>query len=220
MPMTHIPPPGSEAEIESPSSKTSVSCSGRGGSALLTAGAQTLRDIVDPSIMSNTQRDILQIIRKEEDHAMSLLAASPLLCSLFLTYANRAATLDGPPSPSPIDVEWAEMKTLNNRLQEEVASLRAQLSKETDRAEMAEDCVEALRAQLSSVKCDNHDLEMAVSGERARLEAVTSEYAEHKKEANDTIVELRNSVDKEAVSKLSHIKSCMGSFCGRVRERR
>ena len=85
-------------------------------------------------------------MRKEEDHAMSLLAASPWLSSLFLTYANKAAAPDGPSAPSPIDLEWTEMKAMNNRLQEEVASLRAQLDNETDRAKTAEDCVEALRA--------------------------------------------------------------------------
>ena len=58
----------------------------------------------------------------------------PLLSSLFLTYANKATAPDGPSAPSPIDLEWTEMKALNNRLQEEVASLRAQLDDETDRA--------------------------------------------------------------------------------------
>jgi len=131
---------------------------------------------------------------------MSLLSASPLLSSLFLTYANRAAALDGPAAPSPIDVEWTEMKTLNNRLQEEVASLRDQLNKEVDRAKVAEDCVEALRAQLSSVKCANRDLETEVSDERAKLDAITSEYLTYKKETKNIIAELRNTVDKEAVS--------------------
>jgi chromosome segregation ATPase len=156
--------------------------------------------------MPDTQRDILQIIRKEEDHAMSLLAASPLLSSLFLTYANRAATLDGPSAPSPIDTEWTEMKSLNNRLQEEVMSLRDQLNKETDRAKTAEDCVEALRVQLSSVKDANRDLETAVSNERARLEAVTSEYVDHRKDAGDIITKLRNTADKETVSWFYHEK--------------
>jgi len=131
---------------------------------------------------------------------MSLLSASPLLSSLFLTYANRAATLDGPAAPSPIDVEWKEMGALNNRLQIEVALLRDQLNKETDRAKVAEDCVEALRAQLSSVKCSIRDLETEVSDERDKLEAITSEYVAYKRETNDTIAELRKEVDKEAVS--------------------
>lgn len=79
-------------------------------------------------------------------------------------------------------------------------SLQAQLDKETDRAKTAEDCVEALRAQLSSVKDANRDLEKAVLDERVGLEAVASEYAHYKKEAGDTIAELRKKVDKEAVS--------------------
>ena len=201
MPMTHIPLSSPEVETDSVTSKTSVSFIDCGGRLRLICDPQTLQNIVDPSFMSNSQRDILQIIRKEEDHAMSLLAASPLLSSLFLTYANRAATLDGPPTPSPIDLEWTEMKALNTRLQEEVASLRDQLNKETDRAKTAEDCVEALRAQLSSIKNANCDLETAVSEERARLEVITLEYAAHKKEKADTIAELRNTVDKEAVSR-------------------
>ena len=134
---------------------------------------------------------------------MSLLAASPLLSSLFLTYANRAAALDGPPTPTPIDREWSEMKALNTRLQEEISSLRAQLEKETDRAKVAEDCVEALRTQVSSFKDANYNLETEVSNERAKLGAITLEYAEHKKEAADTIAVLRDTVDKEAVSRSS-----------------
>ena len=158
--------------------------------------------------MSNAQKDILQIIRKEEDQAMSLLAASPLLSSLFLTYANRAAALDGPPTPSPIDREWSEMKALNSSLQEEVTSLRAQLEKEAVRAKAAEDCVEALRAQVSSFRDTTHALEVEVSNEHAKLEAITSEYAEHKNEAAAAIHELRDAVAKEAVS---HPNSLMGS---------
>ena len=131
---------------------------------------------------------------------MSLLSASPLLSSLFLTYANRAAALEGPPAPSPIDLEWTEMKTLNSRLQEEIALLRDQLSKEVDRAKVAEDCVEALRAQLSSVKSTNRNLETEALDERTKLEAVTSEYVVYKKEAKNTIAELRNTVNKETVS--------------------
>jgi len=163
------------------------------------------------------QRDILQIIRKEEDHAMSLLSASPLLSSLFLTYANRAATLDGPPAPSPVDVEWTEMKTLNNRLQEEAALLRDQLKRETDRAKVAEDCVEALRAQLSSVKCANRDLETEALEERIKLEAITSEYTTHKKEAKDTIAELRDTVGKEMVGCLDSPQEISLSLYNRVR---
>lgn len=129
---------------------------------------------------------------------MSLLAASPFLSGLFLTYANRAATIDVPPTPSPTDQEWMEMKALNNRLREEIALLRDQSTKETDRARAAEGYVEALRAQLSSVKDTNRDLEAAVSDERAKFEAITLEYADYKKETAGTIAELQSSVDKEA----------------------
>ena len=200
MPMTQISLSGLETETDSVTSKTSVSFIHRGDRSQLISGAQTLQDLINPSFMSNTQKDILQIIRKEEDHAMSLLSASPLLSSLFLSYANKAATLDGPQAPSPIDLEWNEMKILNSRLQEEVASLRAQLDKQTGRAQMAEDCVEALRAQITSVKDANRDLETKVSKERAESEAITLQYANHKKEAAETIAELRTTVHKETVS--------------------
>ena len=156
--------------------------------------------------MSNAQKDILQIIRKEEDQAMSLLAASPLLSSLFLTYANRAAALDGPPTPSPIDEEWSEMKALNTHLQEEVASLRAQLEKETDRANTAEDCVEAFRAQIASLKDANRDLEEGMSDERTNLRMMSLLQAKHEKEAASTIAELRSVVEKEAVSNVHSLR--------------
>jgi len=160
MPMTHIP--GLETETDSVSSKTS-----------------TLQDIVSPSAMPNTQRDILQIIRKEEDHAMSLLAANPLLSNLFLTYANRAATLE-----------------------EEVVSLRAQLNDRTDRARTAEDRVEDLRARPSVVEGANCNPDTAGSSERAGLEAINSKYAERKKEAENTIAEL-GKVDEGSIPKAS-----------------
>ena len=200
MPMTRIPLSSPEVETDSVTSKTSVCfiyCDGR---LRLICGRQTLQNVVDSSFMSNSQRDILQIIQKEEDHAMSLLAASPLLSSLFLTYANRAATLDGPSTPSPIDLEWTEMKALNTRLQEEVALLRGQLNKEADRAKTAEDCIEALRAQFFSIINANCDLEAAVSEKRARLKVTALEYAAHKKQTADIITELRSTADKEAVS--------------------
>ena len=131
---------------------------------------------------------------------MSLLAASPLLSGLFLAYANKAATLDGPSAPSPIDIEWTEMKALNDRLQEEVASLRTQLEKETERAKVAEDCVEALRAQVSSVKDANRELKTAVSDVRDRFGVVEEEYSTYKAETTGTITELREAAEKEAVS--------------------
>lgn len=202
MPMTQISLSGLETETDSVTSKASVSFVDRRdhGTLGLIARAQTLQDMANPSSTSNTHKDILRIIRKEEDHAMSLLAASPLLSGLFLAYANKAATLDGPSAPSPIDLEWTEMKALNDHLQEEVASLRARLEKETERAKMAEDCVEALRAQVSSVKDENRELETAVSDERLRSGAMEFEYSKYKLEAENTIGELRETVEKEAVS--------------------
>lgn len=138
---------------------------------------------------------------------MSLLAQSPFLSGLFLTYASRTATLDGPPAPSPTDQEWMEMKALNNRLQEEIALLRDQSTKETNRDRVADGYVETLRAQLSSVKDTNRDLEAAVSDERAKFEAITSEYANYKKETTATIAELRGAVDKETVSWTKSLKA-------------
>jgi len=181
MPMTQISLSGLETETDSVTSKT-----------------PTLQDMVNPSSMSNTQKDILQIIRKEEDHAMSLLAASPLLSNLFLTYANKAATLDGPSAPSPIDLEWTEMKAVNGRLQEEVASLRALLEKETERAKVAEDCVGALRAQVSSFRDTNGELEKAVTEEGDRADEISFEFAKYKRDTAGTITELRETAEKEA----------------------
>ena len=129
--------------------------------------------------MSNAQKDVLQIIREEQDRAMSLLAAR--LSSLFLTYADSAAALDGPPTLSPIDPEWSEMKTLNSSLQEEVASLRAQLEKETGRAKTAEDRVEAFHAQIASLKDTNRVLEEQMSDEHTNLRIMSLEHTKHEK---------------------------------------
>ena len=77
MPMTQISLSGLEIETDSIISKTSVSFIDRGNVVRLITRAQTLQDMANLSLASNTQKDILQIIRKEEDHAMSLLSASP-----------------------------------------------------------------------------------------------------------------------------------------------
>ena len=98
---------------------------------------------------------------------MSFLASGPLVSRLFLTYANRAATLE-----------------------EEVVLLRAQLNDRADRARTVEDRVEDLRVQPSVVKCTNCNPDTAGSSERARLEAIIPKYVEHK-EAENTIAELK-----------------------------
>lgn len=102
MPRTQRSHSSPETETDSVTSTASANFFGRVDGTRLIA---RLQDTANPSSMSNTREDILQIIRTEEDHAMSLLAASPLLSSLFLKYANKATALDGPPAPSPIDLE-------------------------------------------------------------------------------------------------------------------
>ena len=41
-----------------------------------------------------TESDVRDILQREQDHVMSLLSLSPLLAGLFISYANRAATLE------------------------------------------------------------------------------------------------------------------------------
>jgi hypothetical protein len=72
---------------------------------------------------------------------------------------------------------------------------------ETDRAKTAEDCVEAHRVQITSLKDANRDLEEEMSDERTNLRVMGVKHEIHEKETASAIAELRSAVEKEVVSR-------------------
>ena len=57
------------------------------------------------SLSPATQNDILGILQREQDHAVALLSLSPLLSSLFVSYAHRVATLEAASSTHSTEIE-------------------------------------------------------------------------------------------------------------------
>ena len=100
-----------------------------------------------------TQRDILGILQREQDHAMSLLSLSPLLSSLFISYANRATALElASTTPSPESIEWKVLQTTITALREENEKLKSESRETAKKLEAAEASQEAFRSQVSSLK--------------------------------------------------------------------
>lgn len=84
---------------------------------------------------------------------MSLLSLSPLLSSLFISYATRASavgsTTTTPPSESD---EWKSLQDTIAALQEENEKLKSETHEMAARLEAAEASQEEFRSQVSSLK--------------------------------------------------------------------
>jgi len=106
------------------------------------------------------QSDILGILQREQDHAISLLSLSPLLSSLFISYAKRAAALEAlSATPSP-ESEWKAVQDTIVALQEENAKLKSEKREVVGKLAGAEASQEAFRSQVSSlseVNATQHD---------------------------------------------------------------
>jgi len=100
-----------------------------------------------------TQSNILGILQQEQDHAVALLSLSPLLSSLFVSYANRAAALESTSAtPSPDCDEWKSLQFAVAALQEENERLKSESLKMAGKLEAATASQEAFRSQVSSLK--------------------------------------------------------------------
>jgi chromosome segregation ATPase len=117
-----------------------------------------------------TQTDILGILQREQDHAMALLSSSPLLASLFVSYANQAATLESASAtPSPESEEWKVLQDTIATLQEEIEKLKSDNLEVTEGLEAAEASREAFRSQVSSLKEANATQQDDIKSLRAEL---------------------------------------------------
>jgi FtsZ-binding cell division protein ZapB len=105
------------------------------------------------SLPPTTQSDIIGILQREQDHAIALLSLSPLLSSLFVSYANRTAALESTSTtPSPESQEWKGFQATITALQEEVEKLKSENVEMAGGLGAAAASQEAFRSQISCLK--------------------------------------------------------------------
>jgi len=108
------------------------------------------------SFPPTTQSDILGILQREQDHAVALLSSSPLLSSLFISYANRAAALESASAtPSPGSKGWKALQGAVAALQEENENLKSNNVEVKGKLEEATASQEAFRSQVAALKESN-----------------------------------------------------------------
>ena len=113
---------------------------------------------------------------------MSLLSLSPFLSSLFISYANRVATLDSAstspspsPSPSPESEEWKALQTAVTILQGN-GKRGSGIRGTTGNLEVADASREALHHQIASLKETNMTQHDNIRSLRAELSEAENKY--------------------------------------------
>ena len=108
---------------------------------------------------------------------MALLSSSPLLSSLFVSYANRAAALESASStPSPESEEWKILQTTIAELREENGELKSESLEVTGKLEAAVASQEAFRSQVLSLKEINTTQQDDIKSLRAEFTEVEDEH--------------------------------------------
>ena len=124
-----------------------------------------------------TQIDVLGILQREQERAIALLSSSPLLTSLFVSYANQAAALESASAtPSPGSEEWKGLQNTIVPLQKEIGKLESENLEVTEGLEAAEASREAFRSQVSSLKEVNATQENDIESLRAELVEAKERY--------------------------------------------
>ena len=120
-------------------------------------------------LFSTAQSEILGILQREQDHAMSLLSLSPLLSSLFISYANQAAALESAATtPSPDSQEWKALQANIIALQGENERLK---SENHELAEKAVASHKVFQSQISSLREADTAQQGDIESLRAKLKA-------------------------------------------------
>ena len=129
------------------------------------------------SLSPATQCDVLGILQREQDRAMALLSSSPLLTSLFVSYANQAAALESASAiPSPESEGWKTLRNTTVALREEVGKLKLENFKMAEGLRAAADSQKAFRSQVSSLKEVNTTQENEIKSLRAELAEAKDNY--------------------------------------------
>lgn len=82
---------------------------------------------------------------------MTLLSSSPLLASLFVSYADKAAAFESA-TPSTESEEWKALEDTISKLQEEINQLKPENLEMAERLRAAAASQEAFRSQVSALK--------------------------------------------------------------------
>jgi len=125
------------------------------------------------------QSDIMAILQQEQDHALSLLSLSPLLSSLFISYATRAGSAGSTPStysPSPESDEWKSLQDTVTILREENEKLKSEIREIAGKLEVGEAFQEVLRSQVSSLKDLNVNREEDVKSLQTQVSEAQQKY--------------------------------------------
>jgi len=139
--------------------------------------------LITNSLSPATQTDILGILQREQDRAIALLSSSPLLSSLFVSYANQAAALESAFAiPSPESEEWKALQNTIATLQQEVEKLKSDNLEVTEGLEAVEASREAFRSQVASLKEIN-------ATQRGDIESLREELTEVKDKYNRLLVD-------------------------------
>ena len=114
--------------------------------------------LIANSLSPATQGDILAILQREQDHAISLLSLSPLLSSLFISYANRTAALElATATPSPESEDRKVLQATVAGLREKNDKLESENRDMAGKLEAAASSQEAFRTLVAALKEDVED---------------------------------------------------------------
>ena len=120
------------------------------------------------SLPPATQSSMHGILQREQDRAMALLSSSPLLASLFVSYANQAEALESF-TPSTESEEWKALENTITGLEEVVDKLRPENLEMAEKLEAASASQEAFRSQISALKEVNTDQQNDIKSLREEL---------------------------------------------------
>ena len=141
------------------------------------------------------QDDIRGILQREQDRAMTLLSSSPLLASLFVSYANQAAALESASAtPSPETEEWKTLQHTIATSQEEIKKLKSENLGMAEGLEVAKASQEAFRSQVTSLKGVNTSQENGIKSLQAELTDTKEKYDRLEVDSNAEKTALRNLV--------------------------
>lgn len=108
---------------------------------------------------------------------MSLLSLSPLLSSLFISYANRAAALESASTtPSSDSEEWKVLEATIVTMREENEKLKSKNIEVAGKLEAAAASWEAFHSQVSSLKEVNAAQQDDIRSLRSELVEVKEKY--------------------------------------------
>lgn len=137
---------------------------------------------------------------------MSLLSMSPLLSSLFISYAARAAVIGScTTSPPPESGEWKSLQDTIAALQEENEKLKSEIHHMAGKLETAETSREVFHSQISSLKEVNATQEEDIRSLRAQVSEAKHNYDRLVEDSNAEKAALRVQISDLEVG----LQSCL-----------